>query len=299
MTMPIHFPQHFNFPEPPDTVFPAHHVWADVIIWAVAIALAAKCALDWRCSGSPLGLVLMLGGAIAYFNESVDDVLGLVHHPRPGQNVVLDTIGPVPMWGLPTYIIFFGAIPYLLLRAIQRKGFTLRSYWIGLFATFVVDLAVELPLLQTELYQYYAYTTTPLTIARFPLYWLFINTTGPVLCATVLYSVPGYFTGWRRGLLVLLPVVGDSACSIAVGLPVYTALHTPGMGPVGLWAGALLTCGIGLVLLDAFGRCILHRREQLTPGPAAPLTARTGRTGFAKLPRHSPTKPAQTEEWSG
>jgi hypothetical protein len=254
----------FNFPTPPDTMFPAHHIYADIVIWAVAVGLAIKCALDWRRTGSPLGLVLMTGGGIAYFNESVDDVLGLVHHPRPGQNVVLDTIGPVPMWGLPTYIIFFGAIPYLFLRAIQAKGFTLRSYWIGLLITFVADLVIELPLLQTDLYQYYAYTETPMTIARFPLYWLFINTTGPILCAAILYAVPGYFTGWRRGLIVLLPVVADAGCSIAVGLPVYTALHTPNLGAAGLWAGALLTCFIGLVLLDGLGRWILHRREQLS-----------------------------------
>jgi len=259
----VNAPTHFNFPTPPDTVFPAHHVWADSVIWAVAIVLAGRCALDWRRTGSPLGLVLMAGGGIAYFNEPVDDVLGLVHHPRPGLNIVLDTIGPLPMWGLPTYIIFFGAIPYLLLRAIQDRGFNLRTYWIGLFATFAADLAIELPLLQTDLYQYYSYGETPMTIARFPVYWLFINTTGPVLCAAVLYAVPSYFTGWRRGLLVLLPVLADASCSIAVGLPVYTVLHTESVGGVGRWFGALLTCFIGLVLLDAFGRWILHTRERL------------------------------------
>jgi UPF0716 family protein affecting phage T7 exclusion len=275
-------PVHFNFPEPPETVFPAGHVWADLVIWAVAAVLAGKCLLDWRRTGSPLGLVLMAGGGIAYFNESVDDVLGLVHHPRPGLNIVLDTIGPVPMWGLPTYIIFFGAIPYLLLRAIQDKGFTLRTYWIGLFITFAADLAIELPLLQTDLYQYYSYGETPMTLARFPIYWLFINTTGPVLCAAVLYAVPGYFTGWRRGLLVLLPVVADASCSVAVGLPVYTVLHTEAVGAAGRWFGALLTCFIGLVLLDAFGRWILHRREELereelAAPVAAQVDAETGR----------------------
>jgi hypothetical protein len=263
LNLPAPLPSDFNFPTPPDTVFPGHHVYADVVIWAVAVALAVKCALDWRRTGSPLGLVLMAGGALAYFNESVDDVLGLVHHPRPGQNIVLDTIGPVPMWGLPTYIIFFGAIPYLLLRTFQTKPFTLRSYWVGLLITFVADLVIELPLLQTDLYQYYAYTETPMTIARFPLYWLFINTTGPVLCAAILFAAPAYFTGWRRGLILFVPVIADSACSIAVGLPVYTALHTPGAGTVGLWFGALLTCFIGLVMLDAFGRWVLHTREQL------------------------------------
>jgi hypothetical protein len=276
---------HFNFPDPPETVFPDHHVYADIAIWAVALILAVRCAMDWRRTGSPLGLVLMAGGAIAYFNEPVDDVLGLVHHPRPGLNIVLDTIGPLPMWGLPTYIIFFGAIPFLLLRAIQEKGFTLRTYWIGLFTTFIADLVIELPLLQTDLYQYYSYGETPMTIARFPLYWLFINTTGPVLCAAILYAVPKYFTGWRSGLLILLPVVTDSACSIAVGLPVYTALHTEPVGSLGRWAGALLTCFIGMVLLDAFGRWINHRHDQLVAAGAAGRP--TAEPGTAHVPAQS------------
>jgi len=254
----------FNFPAAPDTTFPDAHVWADRVIWAVAIALLVYCLRDWRRTGSPLGVVLMLGGALAYFNESVDDVLGLVHHPRPGQNVVLDTIGPVPMWGLPTYVIFFGAIAFLFLREIQRGTFTLRTFWIGIAITFVVDVALEMPLLWAGggLYQYYG--DTPMTVARFPLYWLLINTTGPILCAAILYVAQDYFRGWRAPFIVLLPFMADAACSIVVGLPIYTALHAPGAGAVVTWAAALLSCAIGLFLLDAFARLILWRQRQLS-----------------------------------
>lgn len=254
----------FNFPAAPDTTFPDAHVWADRVIWAVAIALLVYCLRDWRRTGSPLGVVLMVGGALAYFNESVDDILGLVHHPRPGQNVVLDTIGPVPMWGLPTYIIFFGAITFLFLREIQRGSFTLRTFWIGIAITFVVDLLLEMPLLWAEggLYQYYG--DTPMTIARFPLYWLLINTTGPILCAAILYAVPDHFRGWRAPFVVLLPFMADAGCSIVVGLPIYTALHTPDLAGAVVWGAALLSCAIGLFLLDAFARLILWRRRQLS-----------------------------------
>jgi hypothetical protein len=256
----------FNLPTAPDTTFPDAHVWADRVIWAVAIAFFAYCLRDWRRTGSPLGVVLMLGGALAYFNESVDDVLGLVHHPRPGQNVVLDTIGPVPMWGLPTYIIFFGAIAFVFLRELQRRGLTLRAFWIGIAITFVVDLALEMPLLWADggLYQYYG--DTPMTVARFPVYWLLINTPGPILCATILYTVPGYFRGWRAPLVVLVPFVADAACSIVVGLPIYTALHAPAAGGAVTWGAALLSCAIGLLLLDAFARLILWRRRALSAG---------------------------------
>jgi hypothetical protein len=268
----------FNFPAAPDTTFPSAHIWADVIIWAVALGLLGYCLLDMRRTRSPLGLILWCGGALAYFNEPVDDVLGLVHHPRPGQNIALDTIGPVPLWGLPTYIIFFGAISFLFLREIERGGFRLRTFWIGIGLTFVVDLLLEMPLLwaQGGLYQYYG--DAPMSVARFPLYWLLINTPGPILCAAILYAVPTYFRGWRLAFLPLLPFMTDAACSIVVGLPIYTALHAPSATGLTRWAAALLSCAIGLFLLDALSRWILHTQRtraptgrERAPGPAVDL----------------------------
>ncbi|MEA2168412.1 MAG: hypothetical protein QOF76_1712, partial [Solirubrobacteraceae bacterium] len=239
----------FNAPRGPENmVFPhTAHVWADVVIWVVAAGLAGF-AIQQR---SWLGLVLLAGGGLALFNEPVDDIMGLVWHPRPNQNTVIDTIGPVPLWGLPTYIIFFGGVPWLLLRELRNLRFTARAYWIGIAITFVLDLLIELPLLQADLYTYYADGDVPMSIAGFPLYWLLINTTGPIFCATILFAARDYFTGWRAPLILLVPVVADASCSIAVGLPVYSALHAPGAGGAVRWGGALLSCAIGLVVLDA------------------------------------------------
>jgi hypothetical protein len=261
----------FNFPAPPrHAVFPhTAHLWANGVIWAVAgvlFVLALRNAIKTR---NVLGLVLLLGGALAYFNEPVDDILGLVWHPRIHQDTVLNTIGPIPMWGLPTYIIFFGGIPWLLLRELRRFRFTLKAFWIGVGLTFLADLAIELPLLQTNLYSYWGHGTPPLTIARFPLYWLLINTTGPIFCAAILFGVPQYFRGWRKLLLILVPVVADASCSIAVGLPVYTVLHAPHISNAVRWGGALLSIGIGLVILDALSRWILARTATCATSPAS------------------------------
>jgi hypothetical protein len=149
-------------------------------------------------------------------------------------------------------------VPWLLLRELRRHQFTQRAFWIGVGITFVLDLLIELPLLAGRLYTYYPVDDVPLSVAGFPLYWLMINTTGPVLCAAVLYAARDYFTGWRAPFLVLLPVVADAACSIAVGLPVYSVLHAPGATEPIRWAGAVLSCAIGLVLLDALARFIAH-----------------------------------------
>jgi hypothetical protein len=251
----------FNAPHGPENmVFPhTAHVWADVIIWIVAAGLLGF-AIQQR---SWLGVVLLLGGGIALLNEPVDDILGLVWHPRPGQNTVIDTIGPVPLWGLPTYIIFFGGIPWLLLRELRRGSFTIKAFWIGIALTFTADLIIELPLLQADLYTYYADGDVPMSIAGFPLYWLFINTTGPIFCAAILFAAHDHFRGWRAPLLILVPVVADASCSIAVGLPVYTALHTPDAGAAGRWAGAIVSCVIGMAILDALARFIMARTRSL------------------------------------
>lgn len=261
----------FNFPTAPARlVFPhAAHLWANGVLWVVAGALVAFALIEMVRKRSALGLTLLAGGALAYFNEPVDDILGLVWHPRVHQDTVFNTIGPIPMWGLPTYIIFFGAIPWLLLRELRRGRFTLRAFWIGVLLTFAADLAIELPLLQTNLYVYYAHGSPPMSIARFPLYWLLINTTGPLFCAAILFQARDYFRGWRTPFLLLVPVVADASCSIAVGLPVYTTLHAPGVSELVRWLGALLSCVIGVFILDVLARWILARTAALRDPQAA------------------------------
>jgi len=255
----------FNFPVGPlHMLFPhAAHLWANGVIWAVAGALVLLALNDFRRTRSLLGIMLLAGGALAYFNEPVDDILGLVWHPRIHQDTVLNTIGPLPMWGLPTYIVFFGGIPWLLLRELRHVRFTIKAFWIGVLLTFAADLLIEIPLLQTHLYVYYANGTVPMSIARFPLYWLLINTTGPILCAAILFAVPDYFTGWRKPLLILVPAAADAGCSIVVGLPVYSALHAPGATDLARWAGALISVVVGLVILDAESKWLLARTAAL------------------------------------
>jgi hypothetical protein len=264
----------FNFPNAPTRlVFPhTAHVAANIYIWVVAGALALLALRELVKTRSPLGLVLLAGGALAYFNEPVDDILGLVWHPRIHQDTVLNTIGPLPMWGLPTYIIFFGGIPWLLLRELRRGRFTIKKFWIGVLLTFVADLLIEIPLLQSNLYVYYSHGTVPMSIAKFPLYWLMINTTGPLLCAAILFAVPSYFTGIRKPLLILVPVVADASCSIAVGLPVYSALHAPHVSGLVRWLGAALSMLIGLVILDALARWIMYKTKAVSDDDASAIS---------------------------
>jgi hypothetical protein len=247
----------FNIPTPPEMVFPqTPQTVAEIVLWTVVAGFVVYAIREWRRTGSPLALVLLAGGGLALFNEPLDDILGLVYHPRPGQHIVFETMGPIPHWGLPTYIIFFGGVAYVLLVELRKLTFTPRAFWIGIAITFVLDLLIELPLLHFGLYTYFGYDDVPMSIGGFPVYWLFINTTGPILCAAILFAAPGYFTGWRAALVLFLPLVTDTASSAAVGLPVYNALHTPGASHWLLWGGAIASCAIGLVILDGMARWI-------------------------------------------
>src|SRR5271168_435801 len=131
---------HFNIPAPPQMVFPrTPQTVAEIVLWIGVVAFVAFAVRHWRRIGSPLGLVLLAGGGIALLNEPLDDILGLVNHPRPGQHVVFETMGPIPHWGLPTYIIFFGGIAYVLLIELRKLKFTPRALWAGIAITFVLD----------------------------------------------------------------------------------------------------------------------------------------------------------------
>jgi hypothetical protein len=142
---------------------------------------------------------LLIGGAISYFNEPIDDVLGLVWHPVIGQWTALDTFARVPLWGLGIYIVFFGGMPYLILQSL-RRGVTRWHLW-GWVGVLAVDVAVELPILASGIYSYYG--DAPVRIGGFPVYWIVINAVGPLALAMLLLAAGDTFTGWRAGVFAL------------------------------------------------------------------------------------------------
>jgi hypothetical protein len=222
---------------------------ADLAWGALALICLVYVLLEWRRTRSPLPIVVLAGGAIAYLNEPIVDLLGLVWHPRPHQERVLNTFGPLPLWGLFCYVVFFGAGTYVILKLI-RRGVTRRQFWSGVGGLMGVNLAIELPLLPTHLYSYYGYQQPPMTVGHLPLYWLFLNVGGPLLAAAGLLAGEQYFTGRRVLAAALVPMTAYAAFSLAAGWPIFSALHSPHLAQIFVWGAALLTIAISAAILD-------------------------------------------------
>lgn len=193
----------------------------------------------------PLLAVLLVGGAVAYFNEPIDDLLGLVWHPRPGQWVAIDTFGPAPVWGVFVYMALFGGIPYLVLQAFNR-GVTGAQIWTWIAVFWVADIAVEIPALASGMYQYYG--DPPMKVFGLPLYWFAINIGGPLETAVLLWAAGSFFVGWRMLLLLVIPMVFDAAGSVGIGWPIFSALHAES-NPFVKYLAAFMTIAMAVALL--------------------------------------------------
>ena len=242
--------EHWDLPPPPQgTVYPHTAQVVALILAGSFLATAVVYALwDWRRTRLPIMLVFLLGGAVCYFNESIDDLLGLVWYPRPGQWVALNTFGPVPWWGLFVYIVFFGAVPYFAYQTMLKHGVTVRSTWMWFTAFFVLDAVIEQPIIHSGLYIYYG--NPPFELFGFPLYWMFINACGPMLEATILLAAPQFFRGARVLLVLVLGMITDIACSLGVGWPVFSALNASASAPV-KYLAAIATMALGAALIQA------------------------------------------------
>jgi hypothetical protein len=227
-------------------------------IWAlIVLVFAAYAAILLVRRRDPLLAILLAGGAIAYFNEPIDDLLGLVWHPRPGQWVAIDTFGPAPVWGVFVYMALFGGIPYLMLTAFNR-GVTRTQIWTWIAVFWLADIAVEIPALASGMYQYYG--DPPMKVLGLPLYWFAINIGGPIETAVILLAAGTFFVGWRKFLLLPIPMVLDAAGSVGMGWPIFSALHAEA-NMVVKYLAAVATIALAVVLLDITTRFAANKSQ--------------------------------------
>lgn len=233
-------------------------------VLAVVVAAFVIAALaDWRRSGSPAFLLMLVGGYVCSFNEATVDVLGHCFFPVDGV-IAYSAFGrPIPAWVVLAYVVFFGGLSYLMAVAF-RRGAGRRTMWLGIAIFGVLNVLLEIPMLRSGLYVYYGYQ--PFAVGGFPISWLVINSLGSLFGAVVLVRLSWFFTGARRLLLVLVPFATYMA-SWVLAMPHFAITNTDVPAGVRI-AAAVLSMALGVIAIDGLIRLGTGQWRLLAPQPA-------------------------------
>ncbi|NMH98256.1 hypothetical protein [Pseudonocardia acidicola] len=214
-----------------------------IIFGVLALGLIVEAVRDWRRRGQPLMLVLVVAAVVTNLDEGIADHLGFVWYSDIDQDVWYRSFVPMPLWMVPAYIVFFAGLTTVVMRSIDARV-TRKSFVLTAVVCWAVNLAIEVPLMSTGVYTYYG-DNQPFSVNGFPLYWLVLNATGPLIAAAVLCRFRAFFTGARLLLVIPLLPMCYAASLGAIGFPIFNLLHSAAPQ----WAvevGALITILLGL-----------------------------------------------------
>ncbi|GEM_PF-4784152 len=231
---------------------------------AVALALAARLAVrrGWRWLA--VLVALCAGSVLALANEPIFDVLGKIYYPLNETRAFAAFGRGYPLFLIPGYLAFLGALPFAILLAI-RAGATPRRLAAVAVASFGAVALVEALGTSTDHWVYYGepplrylgvapqMAVVPLAVAA-AADWLERRLRGAVLL----------------GALAAVPPMALAAGYAATGWPLYFALHAQLAGPLDWLAGAatLALCA-GLAWAIAVG-CAVERAAELPARAPAP-----------------------------
>ncbi len=232
-----------------------------ILVLVVAGFLVAALA-DWRRSGSPAFLLMLVGGYVCSFNEATVDVLGHCFFPLDGVNGYTAFGRPIPIWVILAYVVFFGGLSYVMAFAFKR-GSSHRAMWYGIGIFGVLNLILEIPMLGAGLYVYYG--NQPFTVGGFPVSWLVINGLGSLLGAVVIVRLSWFFTGARQLFLVLVPFATYMG-SWVLAMPYFAVTNTD-LSIGAQLAAAALSMALGVIAIDGLIRMGTGQWRLLPPQP--------------------------------
>ncbi len=155
-----------------------------------------------------------------------------------------------------------------MLSAAFKTGVTRRALWISIGIWAALNLAMEIPLLQSNLYVYYG--DQPFVVGGFPLSQLVFNAFGSLLGAVVITRLSWLFTGPRQLLLLVVPFVTFMS-SWAVGMPLFLTLGTDATHGLRMLAAAM-SASLGLLGIDTLIRLGTGRLRLIPSVPLVPNT---------------------------
>ena len=194
-----------------------------VILAAITVIYAIKTA---KKNGRSDVLWITCGAALACFYEPLGDFLAHVTYHEVNTIAFTSAFGfTIPLWVLPTYVVFFGAALLWLLNEIE-KGMTCKRWMMLFFMLAPSALVFEAPLLALGYIEYYG-ANQPVKILRYPPWMAFSNMAATLITATSLYFVckTKLVRNFPAVLVMLTPlfIAGGSAATI---LPVGSALSS-------------------------------------------------------------------------
>lgn len=245
-----------RLPEPPITAVSNTTVdlWATAIYSTFALCVLIYGLYYWRRSGSPIVVLMLMGGALCSAVEPFVNVVGAVWHPMVGQMTVFTIMGRgMPPFLVTGYIFYFGALGSLTYLAF-RKGVSTRQFWAWATVPMLIDVVMEELMLFWNLYYYYGEQPLIL-IHKLPLWWVPCNSLGELLGVCVVLKAAPLLKGWRQILIPILIPVCDAVAYAAISLPSWIVVNTPVPGWV-TQAGGLATFGLALLVLYALSKVI-------------------------------------------
>jgi hypothetical protein len=240
-----------------------------VVLALVVAGFVIAALVSWSRSKQPTFLLLLVGGYICSFNEPLIDFLCHCFFPADGWIGHTVFNRSIPVWVILAYVVFYGGLTYVLSAAF-KSGVTRRTLWISIGIWGALNLAMEIPLLQSNLYVYYG--DQPFMVGGFPLSQLVFNAFGSLLGAAAITRLSWFFTGARRLLLLAVPFVTFMS-SWAVGMPLFLILGTDASHGLRMLAAAV-SASLGLLGIDALIRLGTGQLRLLPPGSAVPNTTK-------------------------
>ena len=164
---------------------------------------------------------------IALFNEVNYDIM--VHLTQPSNSLfpIFSVYGfTIPLNFFLGYCGAFTVMCYISYRIVKKfptkKGLT--YLWLGIV---VACLVLELPNLLTGIYVYHG--EQMLRICGYPIYNLWMNATGWMLCGMLIAAFEPALKGWKRVLLSVLPCLGFAMAWGMCAIPIFSALNIQGL----------------------------------------------------------------------
>ena len=241
---------------PPDPVMPnppgMELVFTLACAAVVAIGLAVM-LVHWRRSGSPIGVLVLLGGTLSCIQEPMVDTLGNMYIP-PSHFTLFTTYGREMPWFAPFgYGLYFGIPMFLYIRAAQRGA--PRAYFQKLFAgSFVLELVFELIAVNGNFYAYYG--EQPFRFFNLPIHWMTLNMAAAWVAAAAVYRALPHLAGWRLAAVPLITVCTVTCSYYAQGWPIFSALHASTPSPTLSAAASLATVVLGIGIMQAMLRVL-------------------------------------------